>query len=138
MDHYLKSGSQTIHIQKILVCIGLQCVCLSQKITCAQSGIYWCSPLLTDRMHFQSERCQSQAALVFPVQEMYLDSPLHLDCKDFKHNSLLAFYCLVSWYMCNFGSWVHSLIMSLGIMPHWLDTKASCFDIYMYCDLCLC
>ena len=58
MDHYLKSGSQAIHIQKIFACIGLQHVHLSQKITCTQSGIYLCSPLPTDNIHFQIGKCQ--------------------------------------------------------------------------------
>ena len=50
MDHYPKSGSQSIHIQKRLAYIDLQCFDLSWKTTCRQLGICWYSPLLTNTM----------------------------------------------------------------------------------------
>ena len=76
MEYYLKSGSQAIHIQKILAFIGLQHIDLSLKTTCGQLEICLYSPLSTNKMHFQNGKCQWQAwskeALVFPVQEMDL------------------------------------------------------------------
>ena len=61
---------------------------------------------------------------------------LCLDCKDFKHNLLLALDCLVIWCTCSFSSLVPSLVISLGTIPHWLDTDASCFDMYVVIGAC--
>ena len=97
MDHYLKSGSQAIHIQKRLACIGLQHVDLSLKTTCRPLKITLYSLLLTNKMHFQNKKCQWQAwskdALVFPVQEMYLVSACTCieNTSNTVHNSALTF-----------------------------------------------
>ena len=78
MEPYLLSGSQVIHIQKTLACIGLQHVHMSSKKACRQLGTYLCSPLSANRKQLQNGKCQWQAwfkdALVFLVQEMYLVS----------------------------------------------------------------
>ena len=98
MDHYLKAGSQAIHLQKRLACIGLQCVHWSQKLTSIDLGMYLCSPLFTDKMCLQSEKCQGQAwskdALVFPFQVMYLVSAC---IWTIKTSNILHFWHLTAW-----------------------------------------
>ena len=56
--HYLKSGSQDIHILKRFACNDLLHVNLSSQTTCIQLEICLYSPLLIDKMNFQSERYQ--------------------------------------------------------------------------------
>ena len=62
--------SQAIHILKRFACIGLEHADLSLKTTCGQPGICWYSPLVTNKMNFQSGKFQWQAwtkdALEFP------------------------------------------------------------------------
>ena len=113
IDHYWKSGSQAIHIQKIFACIGLQHVELSSKRTCRQLEICLYSPPSTNRMNFQSERNQCQAwskdALVFSVQEMYLVSACiwNMRTSNTVHNSDCSFKP---------GQWTVSLALSLHLL----------------------